>query len=186
MLYPQENIARELRMLDGFWDFQIDPEEIGEANGWTTGLPDAEPMTVPASFNELVAKPELRDYLGSVWYLRRFFVPASWAGRRIWLRFGSVHYRATVWLNGREFLEHEGGHLPFAGEATAFLRPGRRTSSPFESTTCWIGRRFPRDIWLRWRTAISRRCSTSSTSLTTRGSTARSGSIPPPRRTWQI
>ncbi|MGE5548932.1 MAG: beta-glucuronidase [Bacteroidota bacterium] len=124
MLYPQENIARELRILDGFWDFRIDPEEIGETDNWPLGLPDAEPMTVPASFNELVAKPELRDYLGSVWYLRRFFVPASWAGRRIWLRFGSVHYRSTVWVNGKKLLAHEGGHLPFAEEATACLKPG--------------------------------------------------------------
>ena len=103
MLYPQENIARELRLLDGFWDFQTDPEGIGEADGWTTKLPSPEPMSVPASFNELTVRPELREYLGNVWYLRRFFVPASWAGRRVWLRFGSVHYRASVWLNGRKF-----------------------------------------------------------------------------------
>ena len=111
-------------MLDGFWDFQTDPAGIGEANGWTKGLPEPEPMAVPASFNELTARPELRDYLGDVWYLRRFFVPRSWDGRRIWLRFGSVHYRAVVWINGHKLLEHEGGHLPFAEEVTTHLRPG--------------------------------------------------------------
>ncbi|NLG83733.1 MAG: beta-glucuronidase, partial [Firmicutes bacterium] len=102
--------------------------EGGEERGWFRGLPDPEPMAVPASFNELVARPELRDFLGSVWYFRRFFVPASWAGKRIWLRFGAVNYRATVWVNGRKLTEWEGGHLPFAAEATSFLRVGEENT----------------------------------------------------------
>ncbi|MGE5552215.1 MAG: beta-glucuronidase [Bacteroidota bacterium] len=124
MLYPQENARRELRTLDGFWDFQIDPDEAGEAQGWFQALPDPEPMAVPASFNELVARPDLRDYLGSVWYLRRFFVPASWSGRRIWLRLGAVNYRATVWINGQKLMERDGGHLPCEADTASLLKPG--------------------------------------------------------------
>lgn len=128
MLYPQENALRELRLLDGFWEFQVDPDEVGEERGWFRGLPEPEPMAVPASYNELVARPELREFLGSVWYLRRFFVPASWAGKRIWLRFGAVNYRAAVWVNGRKLTEWEGGHLPFAAEATSFVRVGEENT----------------------------------------------------------
>ena len=124
MLYPQENSRRELRSLDGFWDFQADPGGVGEARGWFDGLPDPEPMAVPASFNELTADPDLRDYLGSVWYLRRFHVPAAWSGRRIELRFGAVNYRASVWVNGRRLMDRDGGHLPFAADAAALLAPG--------------------------------------------------------------
>lgn len=128
LLYPEENSVRELKLLDGFWDFQTDPDEAGEASGWPMALPDPEPMAVPASFNELTARPEMRDYLGSVWYLRRFFVPSSWADKRIWLRFGAVNYRAAVWINGQRLMEREGGHLPFEGEVSSCLRPGEENT----------------------------------------------------------
>ena len=32
------------------------------------------------------------------------------------LRFGSVHYTATVWVNGQPLVTHSGGHLPFEAE----------------------------------------------------------------------
>jgi beta-glucuronidase len=118
------NKIRELHTLDGCWDFQVDPDEIGESQGWFHKLPNPEPMAVPASFNELVDRPELRDYLGSVWYLRRFFVPASWTGRRIWLRCGAVNYRATVWINGEMLMEQDGGHLPFEKDAAPWIAMG--------------------------------------------------------------
>jgi beta-glucuronidase len=118
------NQLRELNTLDGFWDFQIDPDEVGEDQGWFHKLPDPEPMAVPASFNELTVQPELRDYLGSVWYLRRFFVPTAWAGKRIWLRCGAVNYRAMVWINGTKLMEQDGGHLPFEADAASLLHIG--------------------------------------------------------------
>jgi beta-glucuronidase len=124
MLYPQMNKIRELFSLDGCWDFQTDPDGVGEKEGWFDKLPNPEPMAVPASFNELVARPELRDYLGSVWYLRRFFVPASWVGRRIWIRCGAVNYRAMVWVNGKMAMEQDGGHLPFEADAAPWIKAG--------------------------------------------------------------
>jgi len=38
------------------------------------------------------------------------------------LRFGSVNYHATVFLNGERLGEHEGGHLPFVLDATRAVR----------------------------------------------------------------
>ncbi len=40
MLYPQQNDRRNLLDLSGIWDFQIDPDEAGEAEGWYNGLND--------------------------------------------------------------------------------------------------------------------------------------------------
>lgn len=53
-------------------------------------------MPVPASYNDINEENELRDHVGTVWYDRRFFVPVSWQSRRVWIRFGSVHYEAYV------------------------------------------------------------------------------------------
>ncbi len=122
MLYPQPNPSRNLLDLSGFWDFQPDPEEVGEAQGFMSALPNPRPVAVPGSWNEQYA--DLFNYFGAGWYLRRFTVPAAWKGERVFLRFGSVNYRAVVWVNGRRVGEHEGGHLPFAFEITDRVRFG--------------------------------------------------------------
>lgn len=54
-------------------------------------------MPVPASYNDITEDYYLREHVGTVWYDRRFYIPASWENdRRIWIRFGSVHYEALV------------------------------------------------------------------------------------------
>lgn len=128
MLYPRENRFRDVRLLDGIWEFQLDPDGVGEARDWQVSLPNPEPMAVPSSFNELIRNPDFRDYVGDMWYLRRFVVPYGWTGQRVVLRFGSVHYRATVWVNGVKLGEHEGGHLPFEIDASRVVRPGEENT----------------------------------------------------------
>lgn len=55
------------------------------------------PMPVPSSYNDITEDNNLRDHVGTVWYDRKFFVSASWAqNKRVWIRFGSVHYEAYV------------------------------------------------------------------------------------------
>lgn len=120
-LYPQTNAFRQVLALDGFWDFLPDPKEVGHKAGWHTGLSGARPIAVPGSWNDQYE--DLRDYCGTVWYQTRFELPAGFgAGRRAWLRFGSVNYLAEVWLNGELLGRHEGGHLPFQFDVSEKLR----------------------------------------------------------------
>ncbi len=53
-------------------------------------------LTPPTTDNEL------RRHIGWVWYERDFFVPRTWVstGQRIVLRFESVSYAASVWVDG--------------------------------------------------------------------------------------
>lgn len=53
-------------------------------------------MPVPGSYNDITVEADLRDYVGTVWYERTFFVPKAWQSQRIYLRFASVHYQASV------------------------------------------------------------------------------------------
>jgi beta-glucuronidase len=53
-----------------------------------------------------------------MWYSRRFFMPALFKAERIVLRFGSVNYRAAVYLNGKYLGEHETGYTPFEFDIT--------------------------------------------------------------------
>jgi beta-glucuronidase len=121
-LYPHESATRATRDLSGLWKFQLDPQEAGEGAGWFDGLPAPRRIPVPCSWNDLF--DDAADYFGSGWYETEVQVDPGWAGRRIWVRFGSAVYHAKVWLNGRPIGEHLGGHLPFAFDVSALARPG--------------------------------------------------------------
>ncbi len=120
MLYPIQNSLRNKLDISGIWDFQVDPESLGEKNGWASGLTDPRPMAVPGSWNEQYE--DLFGYLDLAWYLKKTYVPQSWQGQRVFLRVGSANYHATVYINGIKVGEHEGGHLPFAFEVNDVMK----------------------------------------------------------------
>ena len=124
MLYPEQNEARLKLSLDGTWAFalgscvedQFDPAKP---------LPDAQPIAVPASYNDQNDQTTaLRRHYGWAWYQRKVTLPAFCAGQRVVLRFGSVTHTANVWLNGQLIAQHKGGFTPFEADVTALLRPG--------------------------------------------------------------
>src|SRR5689334_14060374 len=116
LLLPQRNATRDLIDLSGFWQFQLDPKDEGEAARWFDRLPTPRTIAVPCSWNELF--DDAHDYLGTAWYLTQTWVPARWKGSRVFLRVGSANYAAMVWLNGRRVTQHFGGHLPFVVDIT--------------------------------------------------------------------
>lgn len=116
MLYPQQNDVRNVLDLSGFWDFQLDPDDIGEAQGWYNGLSAPRQIAVPGSWNEQFQ--DTREYMDRVWYVRRFYVPQGWQGQEVWVRVGSATYAAKIWVNGQPVGAHEGGNLPFDLEIT--------------------------------------------------------------------
>lgn len=78
-------------------------------------------ISVPGAWN--AAAPELRYYDGLIWFQRKFNAQAV-NGKRAFLRFEAVNYRAYVYLNGKEVGRHEGGFTPFVLEVTEALRAG--------------------------------------------------------------
>ncbi|XP_061389537.1 beta-glucuronidase-like [Musca vetustissima] len=132
LLYPFESESRDVRSLDGMWRFlkvaYNDSMKGVEEKWFERDLDKVNPtlaMPVPASYNDLTTDESLRDHLGVVWYERKFFASYDWSlDKRVWLRFGSVHYSAVVWLNGVEVVQHDIGHLPFEVEITDHLKFG--------------------------------------------------------------
>lgn len=134
LLYPRESETREVRSLDGIWNLirsnASDPQQ-GVREEWykrtlrSTGH-EIILMPVPASYNDVTVDRQLRDHVGTVWYERHFFVPSYWRreGVLTWIRFGSVHYQANVWINGQLALNHSIGHLPFEAEIGRFVNYG--------------------------------------------------------------
>jgi beta-glucuronidase len=120
MLYPIQNSVRNKLDLSGIWDFKIDPDKLGESNGWFNGLTESRPIAVPGSWNEQYE--DLFGYLDLAWYVKQTYVPSNWQGQRVFIRVGSACYQGTVYVNGEQVGTHEGGHLPFAFEITNLVK----------------------------------------------------------------
>lgn len=123
ILYPFESPTRSTRDLSGLWRFRLDPDDVGEKQGWQNGLSGWRTIAVPASWQELF--DDARNYVGTAWYETEFQIDPAWRGRALRLRFGSVVYRAKVWLNGQLLGEHMGGHLPFVFDVEQAARLGQ-------------------------------------------------------------
>jgi beta-glucuronidase len=128
MLYPQSNSYRSLLPCAGFWKFRVDPDQIGEHEGWHHGFDSTVEIAVPGSWNEQLEELGLANYVGTGWYCSTLFIPRSMDGQRIWLRVGSADYEATVWVNGERAGTHRGGFLPFEFEITTAARLGAKNT----------------------------------------------------------
>jgi beta-glucuronidase len=114
LIYPKSTPCRELVDLCGIWQFKLDPKKEGKRKGWHKRCFDTVDIGVPGSWNEQLQNiPAAKDHVGDAWYYLEFHCPPAWQDRVVWLWFGAVSYRATVWLNGQRLGHHEGGWLPF-------------------------------------------------------------------------
>ncbi|MGK2927739.1 MAG: glycoside hydrolase family 2 protein [Lysobacterales bacterium] len=144
--------GREQVSLNGEWHYLVDPYDTGYRNhrNWlpfdesvstkASAAPywanrkmegpsdrieydfDASPtLSVPGDWNH--QDDTLLYYEGALWYERDFeFEPQQ--GRRYFLYFGAVNYRADVYLNGKKVGFHEGPYDPFNFDVTGRLREG--------------------------------------------------------------
>lgn len=121
--YPRVTRTRRVDDLCGTWDFQFDPDRVGEKDGWAAnGLPDPVDMPVPASFNDIFTDKASREYYGDFWYARRVFIPGEWEGGNADIRFDAATHRATVFVNGHEVVFHEGGFTPFCAHLNDYVK----------------------------------------------------------------
>jgi beta-glucuronidase len=101
-------------LLGGQWLFRADPNDEGLAGGWAaqTDTANWSPTTVPNAWN--AGDDSDASMAGGVgWYRRDFRVPKSPGGTEWIVRFESVNYRATVFLNGVQIGAHEAASIPF-------------------------------------------------------------------------
>jgi beta-glucuronidase len=140
-------------LLDGQWLYRADPDDQGLSQNWQSDLTtDAwSPVTIPNAWNANSDDNSKASMNGSVgWYRRDFLVdPSQLSAETQWIvRFESVNYFATVYLNGQELGEHEGASIPFE-YVLKNLQPGvnslvvrvdsrrTRTSIPASTDSGW-------------------------------------------------
>ena len=77
---------------------------------------------------------------GVAWYRKHFVVPASDAGRRVYLDIDGAMSHATVWLNGKQVGAWPYGYTSFRVDLTAQLKVGQdnvlaiRVDNPADSS----------------------------------------------------
>lgn len=124
MLSVKQNESRMAVELGGIWNFKLDQETTAAQAPMPGVLKDAEPVAVPASYNDQKDVIEYRDHYGWAYYQRTLTVPVLLKGQRLWLRFSAVAHSAMVWLGDTLLCTHKGGFLPFEAEITDLAEPG--------------------------------------------------------------
>ncbi len=126
--YPRPQLRRDRwTSLNGPWRFAFD----GAAR-WKTPADVAQwthEIQVPFAPESKRSGVHDTGFHRAVWYEREFDLAPEALGpgcARVLLHFGAVDYHATVWVNGVQVVEHEGGHTPFVADVTDALLPGPR------------------------------------------------------------
>ncbi len=148
--FAMQNIySRNTTSLNGSWQSIIDPTNNGEwRQVWKEPVIennhqffeysfDGGPtLNVPGDFNSQL--PELKFYESTIWYRRHFNLEPE-TGKRYFLHFGAVNYKAKVYLNEEEIGTHEGGFTPFQFEISNKVKPGQNT------IVVWVNNRRSKD-----------------------------------------
>ncbi len=127
--HPRPDFQREMWVnLNGRWDFEFDPEGVGEKEMWfVPGEHEfSQRIVVPFPWESKLSGIGDVSYRGAGWYQREISVPASWRGRRVFLKFGAVDWEAKVWIGSKYVGEHVGGYTPFALDITNAVTFGGR------------------------------------------------------------
>jgi beta-galactosidase/beta-glucuronidase len=125
VLKPRNTATRESTTLNGVWRFALDPSGEGRHDGWWQGpLPGTVEVPVPASYTDVFASAAARNHVGDAWYQRPVRIPATWAGKRVVLRFDAATHNAVVWIDDAQVVAHDGGYTPFEADLTELVKPG--------------------------------------------------------------
>jgi hypothetical protein len=114
--YPRPQLERaEWLSLNGTWEFALDPSAAWLRPAhveWSTTI------SVPFAPETIASGVANTGFYRACWYRRTFDPPALSPGDRLILHFGAVDHVATVWVNDRLVIRHEGGYTPFSADIT--------------------------------------------------------------------
>jgi len=131
-----------LALSGGAWRIQRDALVTADGPGLSKAgfddkdwLPATVPGTVLSSYLDAGAIPDpnfgdnqlmISDsfFWADFWYRNEFVAPRVPPGRRVWLNFNGINWKAEVFLNGEALGRIEGGFMRGRFDVTRLLRPG--------------------------------------------------------------
>jgi beta-galactosidase/beta-glucuronidase len=122
-LHPRPQLRRaQWTDLCGTWQFAFDDQERGLQDRWfERGEVFDREIQVPYPPESKLSGLHETGPHKVIWYRREFDAGLAETAERLLLHFGAVDYRASVWVNGRLAVEHQGGHTPFSADITHLL-----------------------------------------------------------------
>ncbi|HEY1790254.1 MAG TPA: discoidin domain-containing protein [Verrucomicrobiae bacterium] len=142
-LQPAPAAYGSLELTGGNWKLcntmfvQATPEQMGQANyDDSRWLPAEVPGTVLGSYLAIGAIPDpwYGDQMSEIsedfftrhdfWYRDNFLAPASDAGKRVWLNFSGINWKADIYLNGTQVGHIDGAYIRGRFDVTKVIRPG--------------------------------------------------------------
>jgi exo-1,4-beta-D-glucosaminidase len=82
-----------------------------------------------------IEMPADSPFKPSWWYQTSFEIPASFAGKQIWLHFDGINYRANIWMNGQKIAGTDqvvGMWRIFEFNVTSVAQPGKSNALAVE------------------------------------------------------
>lgn len=127
--HPNPQFYRsEWKNLNGEWDFEFDFGVSGKERELYKSCGFNRKINVPFCPESKLSGIEYKDFMNCVWYMRRFDISENWrSSGRVFICFGAVDYKATVYINGKEAGTHTGGYTSFKFDITDHLIDGENT-----------------------------------------------------------
>ena len=143
---PAAQANGRLHLAGGAWRIQRDSSVTvnGEALS-TPGFEDKDwvvatvPATVLSSYLNVGALPDpnfgdnqlqISDsfFYADFWYRDEFTAPAAGRGRRMWLNFDGINWKAEIYLNGSKVGNIDGGFMRGKFDVTALIHPAAKNA----------------------------------------------------------
>lgn len=123
--YPRPQFRRdEWLNLNGEWTCEFDFSGSGRERGLTDSRGFSRKILVPFCPESRLSGIGFTDFIPHLFYQRFLFIPESWRGKKILLRFGAVDYQCEGFIDGKSTGSHAGGSTSFVFDITSLVRPG--------------------------------------------------------------
>ncbi len=114
--------------LNGRWQFEIDRGNSGAARKiYEDTVTLSGTIEVPFCPQSKLSGVQDVDFMNSVWYKRTVELTEEQVKGKVYLHFGAVDYRATVYVNGVCCGRHKGGYVSFKVDVTEQIHAGVNT-----------------------------------------------------------
>ncbi len=115
--YPRPQMVRSnWENLNGMWQYCIQPKQSGMPVQWQGHIRVPFPLESPLSGVQRSMGPD-----SALWY-RRSCAIKKIPGKRVLLHIGAADYEATVYVNGQQVMQHQGGYTSFSADITPYLK----------------------------------------------------------------
>lgn len=124
--YPRPQFERSQWLnLNGTWSYTFDFGKSGVNRDYRNSKGFEGKILVPFCPESKLSGVEYTDFINSMWYQRTISVPAEWEGKQVLLHFGAVDYEATIYIDGKEVMQHFGTGSSFETDITKYVPAGK-------------------------------------------------------------